>query len=207
MDLSTYSALAPWLCSLIWFRAIRTKNPPLLVLLSITVVVETIASVLYYYKASNIGLYSVFTVVEFALLTASLQRLQYQKVPVAITGTLILVNLACAILDYGYINGPNLYNSFSRIIAGISIIGLSLYAFYDLLRHPLTDKFLGQSALFWLALAILIYTSGNLFMFAVNNLLYTQHHPAHSLTWILHSILNILFNILLTKSVLCLKEK
>lgn len=207
MDVSTYSAFAPGVCSLLFFKAVRVKNPALLLLLTLTVVVESIASILFYHGTNNLWLYTSFMVIEFALLTAAIQRLQHQKAPVVLIGAFILINTSFAILDYNFINGPNLLISFSRVVTSILLIGLALYAFYDLLRYPLTGKFLGQSAQFWLALAVLVYFSGNLFMFAVTNRLYIQHHPDQYLTWILHSFLNIIYNLLLAKTVLCLKEE
>lgn len=152
-------------------------------------------------------LYYFYTIVEFAMLTAALQRLQYQKIPIVAIGILILINTAGVIVDVLYLSGLHLFNSFSRSVECLLMIGVSLYAFYDLLKHPDTNKFLGQSALFWLALGVLTYMAGNLFLFAVDNILLLQHNPAYDAIWDIHSILNILLNLFFIKSILCLTEE
>lgn len=152
-------------------------------------------------------LYYIYTIVEFAMLTAALQRLQYQKMPIATIGILILINTACVIVDVSYISGLDLYNSFSKSVEALLLIGVSLYAFYDLLKYPDTNKFLGQSPLFWLALGILIYMAGNLTLFAIDNILYKQNNPAYKDIWDLHSVLNIVFNLFFIKTILCMKEE
>lgn len=166
-----------------------------------------IAIFLFYNKANNMWLYYSYTVVEFALLTASLQRMQYQKIPVAFTGILILLMTGATLADALKINGLQQYNSFSRSVECLLLIGLSLFSFYDLIKyHVKQNTHLTASPLFWLALAILVYMAGNLFVFAVTNILSANNDPAYAKAWVIHSVLNILYNIILVNVVLCLKK-
>lgn len=163
MYVSTLSALIPCVFAIWYIRDIYSKNKPFIVLLITTFIVEVVAINLSVRQANNMWLYYSFTVVEFALLTASLQRLQYQKVPVKITGTLILLLLACTIADAFYLSGLNMYNSFSRSVECLLLIGLSLFGFYDLIKnHSKQNTHLSSSPLFWLALAVLTYYGGQL---------------------------------------------
>lgn len=207
MYASTLLGALPFFFVLPYFKQLYNKNKPFVILLLFTAVVEVVALCLALYKANNMWLYSIFTVVEFALLTASLQRMQYQKVPVFIAGTLILLMGAITLADVFFISKLQQYNSFSRIIECLMLICLSLFGFYDLIKNHIRQNIhLTISPLFWLALATLMYMAGNLFVFAVTNILAGNNNPAHDNAWVIHSILNLVFNIMLINVVLCLKK-
>lgn len=207
MYISTCTGALPFLFALPGLKQLYKQNQPFVLLISITVVVEAVAMILFFNRANNMWLYYSYTVVEFALLTASLQRMQYQKVPVQVTGALVLLVLAVTLADVLYISGLQLYNAFSRSVSCLLLIIISLFAFYDLIKNHSQNNFgLSSSALFWLALAILTYMAGNMFVFAVSNFLYTSKHPLYNNVWQIHSVLNIIFNIILVNVVLCLKK-
>ena len=207
MYVSTLLGAAPLLFVLPNFMSIYNKNKHYVVLLIITAIVEIVAISLAMRKTNNMWLYSTFTVVEFALLTASLQRMQYQKIPVTITGILILLMAGVTIFDVAYISKLQQYNSFSRIIECLLMIGMSLFGFYDLIKNHVKESVhLTASPLFWLALAILMYMAGNLFVFALTNILAANNDPAHNKAWVIHSTLNFVYNIMLVNVVLCLKK-
>lgn len=204
---STLSGAIPGLFAIAYYRQVYTKNQPYIVLLLITALVEIVAISLASKRMNNMWLYSTFTVVEFALLTASLQRMQYQKIPVIITGILILLVTAATLIDVTFISKLQQYNSFSRIIACLLMIGMSLFGFYDLIKNHVKESVhLTASPLFWLALAILMYMAGNLFVFALTNILAANNDPAHNKAWVIHSTLNFVYNIMLVNVVLCLKK-
>lgn len=207
MYISTVSAVIPCFAALWFIRDVYAKNRPFVILLIVTFVVEVIAVYLSLHRANNMWLYSSFTVVEFALLTASLQRMQYQKAPVAVTGAFVLLMLAITLADVLYISRMQQYNSFPRILECLLLIALSLFAFYDLIKNHIKQSVhLTISPLFWLALATLVYMAGNLFVFAVTNILSANNDPAYRKAWVIHSILNFVFNIMLLNVVLCLKK-
>lgn len=82
-------------------------------------------------------------------------------------------------------------------------IGLALLYFYQLLRQPAATALAAQP-LFWINAGVLLYFSGNLFVFMLRNwLLLATPSSAHGSYWLIHSAMNILANLLYAVGLLC----
>lgn len=99
--------------------------------------------------------------------------------------------------NYFFIQGPWVFNSYSNSIACLILMFFSLRFFYFLLRD-LPEENVLRIPLFWIAIAVLTYYSGNLLLFIVNNYLTLGSEGSHSAMWILHNFLNFFKNLIFT---------
>ena len=141
----------------------------------------------------NLQLIKLFTIVEFTFLGLFYLKFFRSKIHL----WLIYVTLFCfyGLSLYHVLSvdqGSNIFISLSAI-EGLALISLSVICFYELIKKiEYTSIF--ENPIFWVNSSILIYFSGNLFLFIFSN--YILHEPDNRV-WILHNILNIFFNTLL----------
>lgn len=88
-----------------------------------------------------------------------------------------------------FIQGPFVVNSHSMVASSLGFIMLSLVYFRKLLVN-LPETFVHRIPMVWVNTAVLIYFSGNLFLFMLYNYFFSN-------LWILHNLLNVTKNILL----------
>ncbi|MEQ1586222.1 MAG: hypothetical protein ABL895_10110 [Cyclobacteriaceae bacterium] len=101
------------------------------------------------------------------------------------------------VVNYFFIQSPGVFNSYSNSIACLILMFFSVRYFYTLLRD-LPEVHIMRIPLFWIAVGVLTYYSGNLLLFIVNNYLTIGNNGSHPVMWILHNILNFSKNILFT---------
>jgi len=145
-----------------------------------------------YLHQNNLYLTHVFPVIEFALLVCFFRETLSKK---AIT-ILIISFTILSILNVLFFENLNEFNTLARAVEALLLIIISLMYFYSLLRD-LSEKYLEQSPLFWVATSILIYFSGSFFIFIYGN--YIMPSAKLSLTfWAIHALFSILKYILFT---------
>lgn len=98
-------------------------------------------------------------------------------------------------INYFFIQGPYVLNSYSYSLSSIIFILLSLLYFRHLLIK-LPVVFVERIPMIWITLSVLIYFSGNLFLFILNNYLTSGVDGNQRVMWIIHNILNIVKNLL-----------
>lgn len=81
-------------------------------------------------------------------------------------------------------------------------IGLSLTYFYQLLHQPVATA-IEQNPLFWVSAGVLVYFSGNLFLFMLQEWLSRNPEAQPVNYWAIHSVANILANLLYAAGLLC----
>ena len=107
----------------------------------------------------------------------------YLKIGGAIFTMFFLVN-------YFFIQGYNVLNFYSISLSALMFILLSLSYFAHLIRN-LPEVYLHRMPMIWINIAVLVYYSGNLFLFIFNNYLSIGIGGNQRTMWILHNILNI----------------
>ncbi|MBL0340832.1 MAG: hypothetical protein IPP71_07865 [Bacteroidetes bacterium] len=70
-----------------------------------------------------------------------------------------------------------------------------------------TEQYLFKNYRFWMALAVFMYFSVSTIVFATGNFLLDDHVYLRRYTWIIHSILSMVANLLYIKGILCLPNK
>lgn len=116
----------------------------------------------------------------------------------------LAAGLGLGFLVYNALLPGGIWQFPSRALTAQSIlfIGLALLYFYQLL-HQQPVLALEKQPLFWINAAVLLYFSGNVFLFLLQDLL-TQLPAADSLAgWSIHSVVNILANSFYALGLLC----
>jgi hypothetical protein len=137
-----------------------------------------------------VNFYSLFELI-LLLWIYEITFLNNRKIFWIICGTYALFFLT----NYGFIQTPFLFNSYSfTLTALILTIFALLYFKYLLERLPV--NFIHRTPMVWINIGVLVYFSGNLFLFILNNFFTVGEDGNQRYMWILHNFLNILKNLL-----------
>lgn len=109
--------------------------------------------------------------------------------------TLMSLCLAFALYNLVLFQGIFTITSYSMICFSLALIIYSLLYFYKLLTQ-LPEQFIHRIPFFWVNTAVLIYFSGNLFLFVFTHYMVDKLTDSFLVYWSLHNILNIIKNIL-----------
>lgn len=101
------------------------------------------------------------------------------------------------LINYLYIQGPSILNSNSHTVSAVIMIFLSLMYFRHLLIE-LPEEYIHKLPMIWVNLSVLVYYSGNIFLFIVNNYLTDGIEGNQRLMWVIHNSLNSMKNFLFT---------
>jgi hypothetical protein len=163
-------------------------------LLTTSLVSDLIGAVLFNLSLNSYIIVNFFLLVQFlicfSLLTSVEKASLYTRVIPIGFSLLFLIN-------YFFVQKPTVFNSYSNSMACLILMYFSLRYFYTLLRDLPTENVM-HLPLFWIAIGVLTYYSGNLLLFIVNNYLTLGINGSHSTMWILHNLLNISKNIFFT---------
>jgi hypothetical protein len=97
-------------------------------------------------------------------------------------------------INYFFVQGYLVLNTYTVSISCIIFVFLSHYYFSHLLRS-LPEFFVHRMPMIWINIAVLVYYSGNLFVFLFND------HFVMTTSWIIHNMLNITKNTLFAVAV------
>jgi ABC-type multidrug transport system fused ATPase/permease subunit len=197
------SDLAPLAAFLLIPHYYAKANKPILALALLIVALETLTLGLMYFRGNNMIVTYLLTPTEYFFLLAALNHLMVAKFNKLwwAAGAIIAV---MTIVDYILIGKGIYFNSFSRTLSSFLLIIASIVSLFDILNNP-PDIYIHRTPLFWLAIAVLSYMAGNLFLFAINQVNQIKAILPKDI-WLLHTFLQIAFNLLLEKSILCLKK-
>lgn len=100
-----------------------------------------------------------------------------------------------AAIDYS-INGPVNFDNYATAFEALTFALISLWSFYYMIKHMIFESITG-APFFWFNTAILLYFGGNLILFVFDNYLLRFQTSSHHALWAIHSVLNIIYNIVL----------
>ncbi|MBO2008347.1 hypothetical protein [Hymenobacter negativus] len=167
----------------------RHLSPPLrylAVLVWFTLLIEILTRVRAVQQQSNLFVLPFDTLVEFGLLAWVYRQALWPSavsrwVP-AVVGVFSLV----ALLSYAEPAGLARFNTGQRFAESLLVLGLVLLYFYKVIRE-LTILHLEREPLFWISVGLLLYFSGNVFIFISSNYI-IQYSKALSLKmWDIHA--------------------
>lgn len=98
-------------------------------------------------------------------------------------------------VNFFFIQGPFILNSYSHSVSSVIFIFLSLIYFRHLLIK-LPVAYVERMPMIWINISVLIYYSGNLFLFILNNYFTNGDDGNQRVMWIIHNLLNIVKNLL-----------
>lgn len=195
-SLSSASILIPTLLAILTLNNQKQPLKYLTLLLVFTTVIEGLARILIIYKYPNLPLLHVYIPIQFALLAWMYQLYLYKIYPRYLIPIVILVFGFYSIINSLFIQSIFTFNTYARAIENILLIILALSYFYKMLKE-LKVKYLERHSMFWINSGILIYFSGNLFIFIFSNYI-LLNKSLSQFFWIIHAFLNIFINIFYT---------
>lgn len=201
---SSISTLIPLMVWIYWYKSLRKRGDYFFAFITTSAVVEVVGTILYARHLSNVWLFYPAIVIEFSLLALSIDQLLYSKTPRWILWSMIGAVLAVVCIDYRFVSGELNFFSLSQTVESLFLIGIGVYALSDTLQNP-KEIYFQKSPLFWLATAVIVYSVGTIFVFALQNALFQHNRIAAQEVWVIQSLMNIVFNFLLVKFIACLK--
>jgi len=143
------------------------------------------------YTKNNIWVYNVFVSIHlglsFAIFYAVLNNRLYKKA----IAVLILPFLLFGLLNYIWIQGPFVYNTYTVIPARIAVIALCIAYFKQLLEEPKVIA-LRKEPLVWVAIGTFLYLSVTLPYFLMFRFLNTQNIDLSLLFLTINDTLNLI---------------
>jgi hypothetical protein len=196
-NVSIGSCLVPLTISIVNNKYIGKTLTSLFILFIVSLFTEILNKIHMDMGLNNSYLFHFFTILEFILVSVFYSRFFKQYFNPFIINILILFFLVIAYLDY-QVNGLNSIDNFSISIESIILTFYSLYLFYYILKNLLFEDLLSEPV-FWINTGILVYFAGNLLIFVFSNYLIQNAPKTHLLLWtVIHSFINIFYNILLS---------
>lgn len=194
------SCLMPLGFYLLFRKGFKLINKVLFYFLCITLIIEIISALLSWNNLSNLWVYQIHSFIEtscFLFVFYLMVRSRFIWVFI----TVGFIGFSC-VLVFEVSVGANLtiLNPFSRILESVLMIFLSLYGFYKLLDNVQRDSIFDLSR-FWYYTAILLYFSGNFFLFLFGDYIMQKSMENIILLYNIHSVLNVIFNLLITVTI------
>jgi hypothetical protein len=141
----------------------------------------------------NLFLLPIDTLVEFGLLAWMYRRVFW---PSAVSRWLPAVVVVFSLVSlFSYTRPDNLlhFNAVQRFAESFLVLGLVLLYFYKVIRELVIIQ-LEQEPMFWVSVGVLLYFSGNVFIFVSSNYV-IQHSETLSLRlWNIHGLLYMVLN-------------
>lgn len=196
---SLISTVLPLLFSLPIIRRVNEQPRDLLLLLiffAFAVATEVILYVFFSLSKENAWIFHIYTLIEYVLMTIILAnwqnksrsaRLMYISIPVYLLCFLLIKATGLESFETG------LYNNITRPLAVLLLGAFAFFTLQNLWRH--TPANLSKDYRFWMLLAMVLYYSTSLGLFAF---MYTKNQALLVLLFKMHAVVNITHNILFT---------
>ena len=173
---------------LLRFRHLQPPLHYLLALVLFTAGVEVVSRIRSAHYQSNLFLLPLDTLVEFGLLALTFRRV---LAPAAISRWLpriIVVFAAASLISYADPTRLFRFNTLQRFIESLLLIMLALIYFHKLIRELVVVQ-LERDPFFWISVGLLIYFSGNLFVFVSGNYIIQHSNTVSLQLWGIHAVL------------------
>lgn len=198
--MNALSAAASFLPLLILFfrvKYIKELFPELLFLVLVSSGIDLINKVNLDYGLNNFFIFRMYTVIEFVALSFFFFKFFKKYVNSLVFYGVNICFCSIAYLD-ARMHGVVSIDSLPISVESIVLVVCSLLLYYYVLKNLLFDNLL-QTSVFWINTAVLIYFSGNLFLFVFSDYLMIENKVAYNFLWsVVHSLFNVLYNVILS---------
>lgn len=182
----------------------KTQNTPMkfFIVFCVYTLVHTATEIILGLKGiNNLFLLHYYTLIEFE----SFCILFYLRItPNSILRQIIflfgVLFFAIWMYDTIYLRDPMKFDDFVSSISQTLLIVLSLVVFQQLVK---TSPPITQYAIFWIALAVLLYSSGTIIISSMSNRLLEMGTEYFKIAWHLNWIFTIIANLFFARSFLC----
>ena len=160
----------------------------------VSVIVQAIASILFYSKENNLPVLHVYTVVGFLFLINFYNHIFDGLIKPRILWTLGILFVTYSIINSIFIQGIYTFNSYALSVQAILIIILSLTTFAflmnDIVRQRRTAIINGLT---WINAGLFIYYSSSLLVFYFGNMINSLSvTPLKRYTWFIYALFSII---------------
>lgn len=193
---SAGSIVVPIFFSIFKIWSLNQSLKALTLYLIICLIIEFVSDVLWYDNINNLWLFHIFTLLEFTCFMYIFFQILKIEHKQKLFSVIILSFLIIFLVDIIFISGHLKMNELARNVEGFTFIVLSILYFKSLMKSNEHQSLL-QKFSFWFSSAILLYFSGSLFIFLFSNYLLDSSPETFFGIYAIHSILSIIFNILL----------
>lgn len=154
---------------------------------------------------NNMPLFHTITFLEFGLL-ALIYRKNFKSKKRKSLGVFTI--LICLLLVYNtlYIEDIWEFDSFAKMITSLVLIFFSMIWFIKIFKEMVIEK-LSDDPMFYINSGVLLYFSGNFFIFTYYNYVASRNGEVMNEIWNIHSILNIIYSLLLAIAVWKMRAK
>lgn len=203
-DVSALSAILPLLAAVVNFRrldqVLRTAAAFFLVaaLFELILVLTIRAGI-----ANNMPLLHLFIAISITFFSVIYYQAFYNKLLQKVVLFLGPAALMMVLVNAFFLQGIWMYPSLSNTIQSIVMIAFSLLYFYQIFTRQ-EYIHIEKQGLFWINSGVLIYFSINIFLFMLFNLVIAQQRQE---LYAIHSVTNIISNILYAIGLLCKPQK
>jgi hypothetical protein len=194
--LSAFAVLFPVVVGWAIIDKLDRRTKLILALVTASLAVETASLTLGIFQITNLWAFSFYTVVEYVLLTSffylSTSRPAAQRI---IGGSIpFFVGVWLYSLIKMMIDSDLDFDFLVVTLECLLLLGFAFISLIELTKENIEDIFVMPG--FWVGLAVLIYFAGNLALFAILS-------KVESVSWIIHTVNNILLYLSYTVAFLC----
>lgn len=191
------SILLPIAIAFLRFRSLSKVQRLLLILLLVSLTISSIARYLWSLKENNLYLLHYYTVLEYCFWSGIFYLFfegKFMKRFIVCTGILFI---AFAILNSVFWQDLSSFNSYSRSVESILLVGFSIYYYLKMFKEE-KILILEKNVSFWINAAVLVYFSGSFLLFGFSNLLLRLNSHEKIEVWGIHGVFLIIHYILIT---------
>ncbi|MBD3289530.1 hypothetical protein GF337_12065 [candidate division KSB1 bacterium] len=178
---SMISNFIPLIVGLKLYRNLDRNLKVLLCFISIKILTDAIVSVVALHQLNNMWLFHIYTLIEYTFLTFILsnwQQVRFSKDILRIS--ILLFALIWVISKFTFENFA-VFDKYTSAFSSTLLTGFSLLTLFHIMKDNLGGIL--HDHRFWVSFAILLYSAGNFFTFALATLfLWSPHNIIHFLS-------------------------
>lgn len=195
--ISAASPLIAFIVGIIYFSTFSAYLKVLFIYICSACCLElTSFYLLYQGVENNLFLGPINTIIEFSAFFYMYCFVLEIKNRKWVYGVVLILFTLFAVIDAFYIEGWENLNALSRNTAGIILIVCSIVYFYKLMVRAKYADILALPA-FWINASVITYFSGGFFLILFSNHLIENDRVGYLIFFIIHSVFNITFNLLI----------
>ena len=174
------------------YRALNQESKAIFWLAVVTFLLDAPASYLFYHAKPNLFIGHIFTPLEFLFIVYIYRRPLKSLIPEKWNTGLMVVIALLAIGNTLFLQGIKENNTNIRTLESVLLILFSLLYFFQLARN-LSVIHLEREPFFWFNTGVLLYFSGNAFIFLYSNYILKYSQDLGIKVYLIHNFFFVLF--------------